>query len=97
MDRRSFYELSQRVLEEGYGGHAGDSGLQNWSVGDIYPYMIVTVSKNGKNFDQPMHAITGWKGGLYPWGEDGDNRESSALAHQEIEQHKAQSQTVPGI
>lgn len=52
----------------GYTGHgSGTGGLQQHSVGELYPLTIAgkTYGGDGRVFWQPMDLISGWKGLVY--------------------------------
>lgn len=47
-------------------GHNGTGGLQNHSLGGLYPYTVRVVERDGRLFCQAFNCISGWVGGSHP-------------------------------
>lgn len=46
-------------------GHNGIGGLQNHSLGGLYPMTVRVVEAGGKLYCQAYNTLTGWAGGRH--------------------------------
>ena len=66
--------------------HVGESGVQGWSCGEIYPYSVVVVDGGESGYYcQAFHAITGVKLSRYYYAPGPNNFGTFSRAHKAAE------------
>jgi len=73
-----------QAMSDAMSGHNGTGGLQNHSMGDLYPMTVRVILKDEDFFCQAFHCITGWEGSRFHAGNGSDNAAWSK-AHRQAE------------
>lgn len=65
-------------------GHNGTGGLQNHSLGDLYPMTVRVIFKDNNYYCQAFHCLNGWEGSRFLAG-NGHDKVAWAKAHGQAE------------